>query len=666
MALKNHRQKILIAVIAVLVLNLAAIGLWLARSGYAATLADVNEAEKTVNVAIGSQTLSGLAALKSESGVATMAASAEISLENYDFSQPINVNDGKDWDLNRLVGGSLLPLSSEQTYKSQYNKSEQFLVLDLNAGNMTASEDGKELLSLNQKFIDSQKDSRNYQLAIKMRVSSGQAIIGLSGPTKTAYSEEINPSDSVQTVTADWSATSEKPTRVFIGSTDSETQIDLFSARLLRPATASLTTVSIGGSNVGQFSSIIPKEVYFYRPKNSGFEETIINGSAQLTGWQKATTNLSQPPPAPTNKTPSESSGATPVQSDDSPPPPPPVPTSKNPFFEKASAANEEFLTNSINLPRANKAVSASGQGSLYFRATNAKSSTSSPLIDFTFQLLTPEFQALQQSAELAYELNADVYVTSGKVVVGMANLSNLSNKVKFSPVLSAAEESQHVKLAISKSDIKNKQFNAIVAGNAEGLAKFYLDNVYLKITSENFKSQDAYIKYQFAGTSDNQNWTAAKLSEGKTPQSPILINQGADIPADSQFIRIKATLYSQDPNLVPGIESLALNFEEKSSTNSTSVSTSSTSGTGSTSSTISSTSTTSVSAGSISSGTGSTGSTSSGISTIGAAPAEEAPTFSRLVATGGVLWFNLLISMALSGLTTWLIFRRKKLPEMG
>ncbi|PJB52091.1 hypothetical protein CO100_00720, partial [Candidatus Berkelbacteria bacterium CG_4_9_14_3_um_filter_33_5] len=64
----------------------------------------------------------------------------------------------------------------------------------------------------------------------------------------------------------------QKPNRVIIGLVGQAFNIDLYSAQLYRPVASSLSTISIGGSNINQFTKIIPKEKYFYYPSNQSFE----------------------------------------------------------------------------------------------------------------------------------------------------------------------------------------------------------------------------------------------------------------------------------------------------------------------------------------------------------------------------------------------------------
>ncbi|PIZ27952.1 hypothetical protein COY43_03200, partial [Candidatus Berkelbacteria bacterium CG_4_10_14_0_8_um_filter_35_9_33_8] len=233
-------------------------------------------------------------------------------------------------------------------------------------------------------------------------------------------------------------------------------------------------------------------------------------------------------------------------------------------------------------------------------------------------------------------------------VVAGVANSSDIKTKIKLSNAISPSEQIQHVVLPISTRDIERNNYNMVVVGGVQGLVDFYLDNVYLTIIDPTYTSNTSYAKYRFSGTSDNLNWDLAKWGNFEKPIGEnriVEINPADDIADGSQFMRVQSALYSEDPYYVPGIESLDIYFTELTTPLVTTTTTSD-----------GVTTTTNI---------GATTTTEPTITpTNPKTPGTDIP-FLKLVSTGGVLLVNLLVSMLLSGILTWLIFRKKKIAPI-
>ncbi|KKP88373.1 MAG: hypothetical protein UR93_C0015G0003 [Berkelbacteria bacterium GW2011_GWA2_35_9] len=536
-----------------------------------------------------------------------------------------------------------------------------------------------ESASLNQKFTDTE-NSTQYGLTVKLKVNSGKAIVGLSSDTKTVYSETLEASETVQTANITWRDLDQKPNRVIIGLVGQAFDVDLYLTQLYRPVASSLSTISIGGSNIDQFTKIIPKEKYFYNPANQSFETKLTNTSDKVAYWKTATTNFDVPPPPPGGQITTTTPGGPPPppppptnpsttsttsvsgQGDDGPPAPPPTPGTTSFLFGKVEAQSSIFTSDSINQPRikinetpdANGVVQGVSDGvrSMHFQGINVTSTTSSYLVDFIYQTLGDNFiENYSKYANFGFELNADIKVIRGKVVAGVANSSDIKSKIKLSNAISQSEQIQHVVLPISARDIERDNFDMIVVGGVQGLVDFYLDNVYLTITDPTYSNNTSYAKYRFSGTPDNLNWDLAKWGNFEKPVGEnriVEINPADDIADGSQFVRVQSALYSEDPYYVPGIESLDLYFTELT----TPLVTTTTTSDGITTTTEVGTTTT-------------TTTTEPVIPPINPkTPITEVP-FSKLVSTGGVLWVNLLVSMLLSGFLTWLIFRKKKIAPI-
>jgi len=539
--------------------------------------------------------------------------------------------------------------------------------------------DFNESASLNQKFTDTE-NSTQYGLTVKLKVNSGKAIVGLASDTNTVYSETLEASETAQTVSVTWRDLDQKPNRVIIGLVSQAFNIDLYSAQLYRPVASSLSTISIGGSNINQFTKIIPKEKYFYYPSNQSFETKLTSISDKVAYWKTATTNFDvpppppggqsttttttpggppPPPPPPTNPNTTTSTTAVTPQGDEGPPAPPPIPGTTSFLFDKVKAQSSIFTGDSINQPRikinetpdSNGVVQGVSDGvrSMHFQGINVISTTSSFLVDFIYQTLGDNFtENYSKFANFSFELNADIKVVRGKVVAGVANSSDIKTKIKLSNAISPSEQIQHVVLPISTRDIERNNYNMVVVGGVQGLVDFYLDNVYLTIIDPTYTSNTSYAKYRFSGTSDNLNWDLAKWGNFEKPIGEnriVEINPADDIADGSQFMRVQSALYSEDPYYVPGIESLDIYFTELTTPLVTTTTTSD-----------GVTTTTNI---------GATTTTEPTITpTNPKTPGTDIP-FLKLVSTGGVLLVNLLVSMLLSGILTWLIFRKKKIAPI-
>ncbi len=535
-----------------------------------------------------------------------------------------------------------------------------------------------EFGSLNQSFTDSEI-SDQYGLKVVMKVNSGNVVVGLSSPSYTAYSEVMSSSTTVQTVNVSWRDLLEKPNKIIIGVVGKSFDINLYFAQLFRPVVSNFSTISIGGRNVDQYTKIIPHEKYFYYPDNQSFESKLASNTDEVAFWKTATTNFDVPPPPPPpgGTTTSTTAGVTTVTTTgppspppppgetttttsvsvqgDSGPPSPPTPPSTS-FIENVKAQSNVFTSSSINQPRininetadANNIVQSVSDGvkSLHFNGTNINSTTNSFLVDFVYQNLGDDFtNNFVDFPDFSFELNADIKVIKGKVVAGVSNSDDIKGKTKISSTISPSEITQHLVLPVSNKDINKNKYDMIVVGSVQGLAEFYLDNVYLTITDKAYDNSSSYVKYRFAGSTDNINWDLAKWGNFEKPVGEnhiVTIDPDIDLANGSQFVRVQSALYSEDPHYVPGVESFDLYFTEKTS--------------------VLQSTTTTTAIGATTNVNTTTTTTEPTITLTNPKTPETNNSFSKLVATGGVLWVNLVISMSLSAIVTWLIFRKKKL----
>jgi len=116
-------------------------------------------------------------------------------------------------------------------------------------------------------------------------------------------------------------------------------------------------------------------------------------------------------------------------------------------------------------------------------------------------------------------------------------------------------------------------------------------------------EAQPSKITYQFRGSTNNSSWS--NWSQPQTPSSPIALS--GLISGDSKYLQAKMNLSSSNNEQTPAINSFSVNYN-----------------------------------------------------TTGTAGSSLAGSVGSLVASGSVLWVNILIALVISGAIMWFLLRRK------
>lgn len=172
-------------------------------------------------------------------------------------------------------------------------------------------------------------------------------------------------------------------------------------------------------------------------------------------------------------------------------------------------------------------------------------------------------------------------------------------------------------------------------------------------------------ITYQFAGSKDNFNSWSGTLTTNDT----IDLSNISQLKS-SNYLKVKINL-SSDNSSLPSLEGFEVNYDVLGTTTTTTGSSSSSGTPGSSSSSSGSSSTSGQSSSSSSSSTSTSSPSPSSSPTSSTAKTTQTKTVSlsknqlsnKLVSTGSNLWINLAVALVLTGLTTYLILRRKQAP---